>query len=314
MQPCAGTSNRVGGTEVADWRTYLFYRYELFIGNAKLDSKAQLVALKEMQGNFLPHTAKAAKEGMYDSILMRPRSFTMDDGGMAVTFSVGQRIGNRAIVTYNKKDDEIERDHTTDNSLRYADFIAVPKIGVFAVSERSGDEYLPGSTAANRFRSIFRWQDDVDADAQVWAAADHTDVQRALDNWVLSTFSFTVRPSNPHPPGVEAKALEDVLKARNVARSKGTWEAPEGDSIKPDAEMRGIIDLTDHGYGQIALKGETEGVQAEIKKQPFSEDKNKNINSLEQPREMRIKIDAEGLSETALKKRIAATLVGFYGK
>ena len=196
----------------------------------------------------------------------------MDDGNFAITFSVGQAIGSRVRVTYDKRQDDIDRAPVADDSLRYADFIAVPKFGVLAVSDRSGDEYLPGSTAAHRFRSIFRWQDDVEADAVVTPAADYNDVQRALQKWTVSTFSFTIRPSNPHPPGVEAKALEDALKARNVARSLGTWEAKEGESIKPDKEMKAIIDLTEAGYGQIALKGSTnEGVHAEIRKQPFSE-------------------------------------------
>jgi hypothetical protein len=302
------------GAHVADWRSFLFYRYELLIDDEVLDAKTQLVALKEMQGNYVPHSAKGAKEGLFDSVLMRPRSFTMDDGNLAITFSVGQAIGARVRVTYDKRNEEIDRKQLADDSLRYADFVAVPKFGVFAVSDRSGDEYMPGSTAAHRFRSIFRWQSDVDADAVVTAAADYKDVQRALKKWTVSTFSFTIRPSNPHPPGVEAKALEDELKARNVARSRGTWEADDGKSIKPDDEMKGIIDLTEAGYGQIAIKGSTdEGVQAEIRKLPFSEDKGKNLNSLDQPREMRVKIDAEGLSDTALKKRIAAILVEFYG-
>ena len=169
-------------------------------------------------------------------------------------------------------------------------------------------------TAATRFRSIFRWQQDVEADARIVSAADYKDVQRALKKWTVSTFSFTIRPSNPHPPGVEAKALEDALKARNVSRSYGKWQAQEGKSIKPDDEMKGIIDLTEAGYGQIAIKGETDdGVIAEIRKSQFFEDKDKNLNSLERPRDMRVRIDAEGMSETAVKKRIAATLVDFYG-
>jgi hypothetical protein len=78
--------------------------------------------------------------------------------------------------------------------------------------------------------------------------------------------------------------------------------------------MKAIVDLTEAGYGQIAIKGNTpEGVSAEIKKSQFFEDKDKNLNSLDRPKEMRVQISVEGLSETALKKRIAAILVGFYG-
>ena len=130
---------------MAEWRSFLFYRYELFFDEEKLDGKAQLVAFKEMQGAYVPISAKAAHEGMYDSVLMRPRSFTMDDGNLAITFSVGQAIGARVRVTYDKRQEEIERKVQADDSLRYADFVAVPKVGVFAVSDQSGDEYLPGA-------------------------------------------------------------------------------------------------------------------------------------------------------------------------
>ena len=274
---------------MADWRSFLFYRYELYIDGEKLNARAQLIALKEMQGKYVPHSAKGAKEGLFDSILMRPRSFTMDDGNLAITFSVGQAIGSRVRVTYDHGNDDIDRKHQKDDSLRYADFIAVPTIGVFAVSDRSGDEYLPGSTAAHRFRSIFRWQnDDTDADAVVTPAAKYEDVQRAISNWTISTFSFTIRPFNPHSPGIEAERLGNALKERQVSRAYGKWQADPGEGIKPDDEMKAIIDLTEAGYGQTAIKGETDdGVKAEIRKSPFYEDKEDNLESLERPKDMR---------------------------
>ena len=242
-----------------------------------------------MQGNYLPHSGNGVREGLYDSIIMRPRSFTMDDGNLAITFSVGQAIGSRVRVTYDKRSEEIGRNQLEDDSLRYADFVAVPKFGVFAVSDRSGDEYLPGATAAHRFKSIFRWQENIDADAVVTPAADYHDVQRAMSDWIISTFSYTIRPFNPHSPGVEAEKLGNALKERQVGRAYGKWQAEPGEGIKPDTEMKAIIDLTEAGYGQTALKGETaEGVKAEIRKSQFYEDKEQNLNSLERPKEMRI--------------------------
>jgi hypothetical protein len=47
---------------VADWRSFFFYRYELLIDDEVLDARAQLVALKEMQGNYIPHNAKAQRK------------------------------------------------------------------------------------------------------------------------------------------------------------------------------------------------------------------------------------------------------------
>jgi hypothetical protein len=177
---------------MANERAYLFFRYELTIDDEPLDAKAQLTALKELQGQFFPQGPKAEREGLFDSVIMRPRSFTLDDGSIVLTFSIGQAIGARVSVKYDKGKDDIEREILKDDSIRYADFVAVPRLGVLAVTDRSGDEHLTGATAAHRLRSIFRQLDG--ADATVTAAANYHDVQRAMEKWKLSSFGFTIRP------------------------------------------------------------------------------------------------------------------------
>src|ERR1700760_4793070 len=107
-----------------------------------------------MQGQFFPSGPKAARDNLFDTILMRPRSFKLDDGTQVFTWSIGSSIQARVRVTYDKKQDDLERKLEADReSLKYSDFVAVPTMGVFAVDDRSGEEFMGGSHAAHRFRA-----------------------------------------------------------------------------------------------------------------------------------------------------------------
>lgn len=148
---------------------FLFCRYELVVDDDPLDARAQLVSLKELQGKYYPYGPKAEREGKFDSIVMRPRSFTLDEK-MVLTWSIGQLVGQRLSVQYNIKEDDISRQYHKDDSLRYADFVAVPELGVLAVDDRLGETRLGGRAATNRFCSVFRQIDG--GNAVITPAAD----------------------------------------------------------------------------------------------------------------------------------------------
>ena len=299
---------------VARQRPFLLYRYQLLVEGEPLDAQAQLVALKELQGQIFPSGPKAERENLADTILMRPRSFRLDDGTQVFAWSVGSLIQARIRVTYDKDNDDLDRKLLEDrDSLRYADFVAVPRLGIFAVDDRSGEEFMGGSPAAHRLRPIFRQLDD-EAEAIITPAADHEDFQRALKRWKITTFSFTVKPFNPHPPSALAQKLGEELKNRRVKRAHGEWQAEEDKGLRPDDEMKAIVDLAEAGYGQLAIKGKTSGgQQAEIKKSAFFEDKDKNLKSLEKPKQMRILVDTEDASERGVQKRVASVIIDLYG-
>jgi len=224
------------------------------VEDEELEAQAQLVAIKELQGQFFPSGPKAARDNLFDTILMRPRSFKLDDedATQVFTWSVGNSIHARIRVTYDKKQDDLNRQLQADNdSIKYSDFVAVPSVGVFAVDDRSGEEFMGGSAAAHRFRALFRQIDE--AEAVVTPAADHEDFQRALKRWKVTTFSFTIKPFNPHPPSDLAKKLGEELRKRQVKRAHGEWQAEENKGLKPDDEMKAIVDLAEAGYGQNEL-------------------------------------------------------------
>jgi hypothetical protein len=77
--------------------------------------------------------------------------------------------------------------------------------------------------------------------------------------------------------------------------------------------MKGILDLTEAGYGQVAIKGETDGHTAQIKKSTFYQDTHQNLNSLNRPKEMRVMIGDPDMTEKAVFKEAAEVLIKFYG-
>jgi hypothetical protein len=89
-----------GGWALADVRPFLFYRYELTVDDELLDAKAQLNALKELQGQFYPSSPSAERGGLFDSVIMRPRSLTLDDGRGIVPLDV--EIGEAALLALSR--------------------------------------------------------------------------------------------------------------------------------------------------------------------------------------------------------------------
>jgi len=291
---------------------FLFCRYQLSVDDEVLDEKGQLEALKELQGKYYPHTKKAAESGLFDSVIMRPRNFQVA-GNSALSWSVGQQIGQRVRARYDGGADKLLLEAQPDDSIKYSDFVAIPSLRVLAVDDRTGDRHLGGRGATNRFKSVFRQLDGADCD--IVLATDRADVDRALDKWDVHSFMFTVRPPNPHPPSEPGRILAERMKARGIGRATGKWESEADGSIKPkaDDEMTGIIDLAEAGYGQIGLKGEVDGHDAQIKKPQYYHDPKHNIRAQDRPREMRVFIESDDDKDEAVFDAAAKALVNFYG-
>jgi hypothetical protein len=70
--------------------------------------------------------------------------------------------------------------------------------------------------------------------------------------------------------------------------------------------------LVEAGYGQMSVAGRTEdGIDAEIKKPRFDSDVLKNEKIQEKPRELRVFVDDEDLSEGDVVKTAARALIKF---
>ena len=290
---------------------YYFCRYELLIDEEVLDAHGQLQALSELQGQYYARTLKAEREGIFDSVVMRPRSLEVD-GFTALCWSVGQKLGPLRGVDYDLDRDALTPLIIQNAGIRYSDFVAIPDFGVLAVDDRSGENHLGGKPAINRFRSIFRNTEGGAVNVELTTRPN--DVSRALENWELTEFSFVARPINPHPQGVLSKMLSDEFERDGIGRYSARAKPARGREMRPaeDGHMAKAIALSEEGYGQYAVKGITEdGHEAYIKKPKFEDEVRKNRLNQARPRELRVLVQPDQNDETDSK--VASALINFYG-
>lgn len=291
---------------------FFFCRYQLLIDEEILDFLGQVEALKELQGRFFAHgTSSRRSESLFDSVIMRPREIQVQDTP-GIAWSVGRRIGARVSVEYDAAGDELTFATIEDPGIQYADFVAVPSLGVLAVDDRSGPPHLGGKAAINRFRSIFR---NIDGGAvNIELTTSPQDVRRALGRWELTEFSFVVRPFNPHPPGDLSRQLSEQYSKDGIGRFRGKAQPTAGGAMRAseDGQIAAAIELADAGYGQYALKGITgEGHEAQIKQPQFDNEVRLNQKRQAQPRELRVIIGSD-VSDDDLFVNIIKALVSFY--
>jgi hypothetical protein len=295
-------------------RPFLFCRYSITVGDDNLNANAQYKIVSELQGQPVAHGPKAEEERNYDTLLMRPAKFQVD--GQAVYFwSVGVMIKQRLRAKYDKGNDTIEYELLDDGSVRFNDFIAVPALSVLAVDDRGGELHLGGKQAIHRFRSVIRSVED--ADASVVFEASPEEVRKALRDWSLTRFKFTIQPNNPRPVPQLAQTLSDQFKKDGIGKLTGSVQPAEG--ARMHMHRQGFIaaaaGLVEAGYGQMSVAGRTpDGRDAEIKKPRFDSDVVKNEQIQEKPRELRVFVDDEDLKEADINRTAASALIKFHGE
>ena len=292
---------------------YLFCRYELLVDEERLNVRGQLEALTELQGMYFAHGPKAEREERLDSVLMRPRQFKIE-GARVLSWSVGQRLDLRVAAEYDNVSDKLTFRTHNDMSVRYADFVAVPDLGALAVDDRAGPVYLGGKAAIRRFQSIFRNVEG--GEACVYHSTSKEDVDHALEVWNLQELSFLVRPYNPHPVGDLSRRLSEQLEADGIGRYAAKAKPVGAHPMKPspDGHLEAAIEMADAGYGQFAIKGvTTDGHEATIKKQRFSDQAEKNRKQQDEQRELRIHISVDDEADEELPQLVAKAMVEFYG-
>jgi hypothetical protein len=265
-------------------RPFLFCRYGITIGEENLSAVAQYKLISELQGQPAAHGPKAEEEKNYDTLIMRPQRLVID-GHTTYFWSVGVTIKQRLRAKYDRANDTIDLELINDGSVRFNDFIAVPSQGVLAVDDRGGELHLGGKQAINRFRSVIRTHEG--ADTSVVSEASPDEVRKALRNWSLTRFKFTIQPNNPRPVSRLAQALSDQFKRDGIGKLTGTAQPAEGATMKMNQTgfISAAAGLVEAGYGQMSVAGRTEeGIDAEIKKPRFDSDVLKNEKIQEKPR------------------------------
>lgn len=289
---------------------YIFCHYRLAVDDDELDSNAQTQFVTENQGARVQHGR--GREGIQaNALIMSPRPFETD-GVSCVAFWVGYAPGYRTVQNYDQRAQAIAKRLELDDHIKSALVVAVPSLRVIAFQDKSSDENVPARTAINALRSIVRAATDDEGVLDIVHATDQ-DVRRALDEWDLTEYLYTVRPLNPIPGSDRARRRSDAYKAEKVGKESGRVWPVEGETMSPnDGVIAETRDLVDVGYGQNGLRGITpEGHTAHIPKPPFHMERAKNLAEREKPRYLRVDIEGEAGIEPTLT--VARALIGFFG-
>lgn len=293
-------------------RPFLFCRYQITFDNEILEPDNQFTVLQELQGKRVPHGRIALETGIRNTLLMRPRLIEVE-GYDVITWSAGFETKTTVTAKYDPNNDEIDLEAINFDSVRYADFVAVPILGVMAVDDRVNDINLGGRAAINRLKSIIRSEDGGELD--VTLEASPAEVRKALESWQLTQFKFTIRPNNPRPVSRLGERLSEQMKEDGIGQLTATARPTD---IKPmrmsdDGLIKAATDLIEAGYGQSAFSGITEeGLAAEIKKPRFHMDRERNERAQERPRELRVFVDATDMQEDEIMKTAAYSLIQFH--
>jgi hypothetical protein len=242
---------------------------------------------------------------------MRPVRFSVGDWDV-LAWDAAQELTGRSAATYDAEADEVTVDWHPGRSIRFATFIAIPRLGVLAVSDRAGDHFLSAKAGISRFKAVFRSMVE-EGEADIMLAASHADVRRALGEWSLSRFSFTVRPFNPHPsdPG---RTLSDLFDRDGIGKVTGRAEAAPGKIMQMHSGgyIEETLGLTEKGYGQVGVEGETpSGRRASVAKPSFSPERKTNEKRQTEPQVLRVFVDVkDNRAEEA--EEAARALLEFY--
>lgn len=292
-------------------RPFIFCRYAITKGDESLTGVAQLAMLQELQGKMINHRAVNGERPL-DSFVMRPKRYEIE-GVSYLTWSVGQYIDIRQRADYDPETDRLTHNIVKDGSVKYTDMVAIPTLGVLAADDRSGTIHLGGKAVVNRFRSIVRSQNEFDF--SVIFSATTTEVNRALRDWSLTKFRFTVQPNNPRPVSKLGAKLGAQMKADGIGVFSGVVTPQENKKIHvtDDGLIQPTVDLIQAGYGQMALAGEMPtGQYAEIKKPTFNKDVDKNEKLQQKARELRVYVNDE-VEEEKIFEETAKSMIRFYG-
>jgi len=293
-------------------RPYLFCRYSLVVDEEVLDIHSQLAALQELQGKFFVHRRSADREGMRDTVIMRPRLTDDGDGDDVLTWSVGQKIDTRVGMLYNERADELNLITINDGTVRYNDFVAIPRLGVVAVDDRTGESHLNAKSAISRLRSAFRNIEDGAVNIEMTTTA--ADMDHALKSWELTEVTFKVRPINPYSSSELSRQLSDAMEKEGIGTLRGVARTSAGVEMRlNEGPLAQAHSLTNDGYGQMGVRGVmADGHKAYIPRPKFEEEKRRNCSIQTKPRELRVYIETENDSDEESFANAAKALVDFY--
>jgi len=289
----------------------MFARYRVGTEDADWDGDQLLRALRKVRGTRFEQSY--SRSTVADTLAMTPGQRTID-GLQVLTWRVGVKVMLRTATDYDALKDTLVRNTIAHEGVRYEDFVAVPKLGVVAISDRSGEDHIGAKNAAARFETVVR-KGLPGAEAIIDWGVSETDVEAALKRWTVSEFSFSVRPFNPTVRDQGRRVHEALLEER-ASLMRGTIVAQTGEGLqaKDGGFISEALGLSRAGYGQIGFRGVTEdGQEAQFKKPQFSMNKKKNQEVREEGQPLKVFIEPKK-SDKKEVEAIAKALISFYDR
>jgi hypothetical protein len=219
--------------------------------------------------------------------------------------------GVRVERRWNEEEDEYQIVPVTADDLIFTSFIALPRLGVIAARDGTTNQ-LSALSGMGRLRSIMATHSDYVF--RYSRSAEPADVDRAMASLRLTEFSFDVRPFNPHPRNPGEK-LDALMKEAGVARFRGKAQPANTSSMKPDDDgiIAEAVGLARAGYGQFALKAETEtGAKLSYGKPPFEHDRERSAAAAERPRMLKVAVPHDDPDMTE-QEHVVSVMLELFG-
>lgn len=289
-------------------RPYLFCKYEISSDEDELSTRAQRVFLSEVQGQYIPYRRGSRNE--VNAIIMELRDVRYA-GPAAQEFKVGYQPGFRLKNTYRAVSDQMQTAVISDDNIKAAHIVMIPHYGCMAIEDRNGELNIPYRSALRAFRSIVRARLE-EGEIEVFHLTPE-EASRALTEWELIQYDYTIRPLNPIRPSDFSWMRSEAMKKDGAAVDSGRLKPSKGARMDADG---GIISETEKvveaGYGQSGGRAITpEGHEAQVPKPTFHLDKEKNLKEQKKPRFLRIMIEVDEDGDVS-SSSIARTLSDFY--
>lgn len=300
------------GEYMARQTYYLFCRYSIDSEEGPLDEAGEFAFLSENQGGEHGHGRE--RDGVVPQTLCTDPKHFQHDGRRVHIFDIGLKPGVRYRQQYDPATKAVVRNLERDPHTKLGQIITVPSIGAMALMDRASDDTISAYKSISALKSFVCGASDDERSLNV-IHATNDDVERALNNWRVTEYSYTVRPLNP-TGGALARMRTEMYRTENIYQESGKVTAPPGEGLRiGEGTVGQTHDLVESGYGQSGLKGITEdGQTASIPKLPFSQDKEKNIRSQENaPRFIRIAFKREAADDN-IELEVAGALMRFYAR
>ena len=204
-----------------------------------------------------------------------------------VIFDVARSIDVRVEHRYDPETDDLNLVDVAADDTNWAHFVMVPEMGRMGVRDGSG-ERLTADQGVNRVRSVIRGLTALDFSYERTATSG--EVAQAAQRLGLTEFTFTARPTNPHP-GIPGELMDDLLKKAKIGKLAAKAEPVFGStmSVADEGLISEAIGLADGGYAQYWFRGRTEtGTEVAYKKPLYEGTREGNLKQRDKASSLKV--------------------------